>query len=181
MKKLIIFLGVINGMILKGQNPNLSYIHYLLKGKNSPYSELKDEKKLISAYNNLKIYEPLMPKTPIDKLCQEIVFCRGKKDTESLRKYLAYTNEKDLLKCFHDNGFVIFVEGYSDDCCTYEDRYEFDRSFIKDWSVEALLIIKSIIFKEGFIDPYNLGHAIGVLLVDRDIISSYSGYQKSDE
>ncbi len=80
---------------------------------------------------------------------------------------------------FAKNLYIRFIEGGSDDCCTYEDRYEFEPSWIQEWSLETILIIQSIIYKEGFIDSYKLGHFIEVILVDKDIIkSSRNGYTK---
>jgi hypothetical protein len=157
----------------------LSYIHYLLKGKKSPYSSLKDENKLLVAYEKLKKYETLQPKTPLDSLCKEINKCKGKPDTEKLRKFLAYSNNKDLIKCFEKNFFIDFIEGGSDGCCTYEERSEFQPSWIQNWSLETILIIQSMIYVEGFVDDYSLGHFIEVILVDKDILkSSRNGYTK---
>lgn len=166
---------------LKAQNPNLCFIHYLLNGKESRYSELKDEKKLLMAYQNLKKYEPIQPKTPVDSLCNEIAKCKGERDTEKLRSFLAYTDIDDLIRCFEEGRFVDFIEGYSDGCCTFEDRYEFQSSLISGWSLESILIIRSLIHrsvaqKGYFDDPYGLEHAIGIILVDLDILKSFGGY-----
>ena len=165
--------------ILLAQNPNLKYIHWLEKNKNSEYSKLKDSRKLYQAYEKIKKYETIQPQTPVDKLCEEIENCKGKSDTENLKKLLAYTNHKDLLECFEKNDFKLFVEGYSDGCCAFEDSYKFQVELIKDWSVETILILQSIVYFSELSDSSDLSHYIEVLLVDKDIIkSTRNGYSK---